>query len=50
MICYAVESMFDIATLPFERHAPFYFYMALIPLFGRLNDVAAEDASMDKDN
>lgn len=38
MICYAVESMFDIATLPFERHAPFYFYMALIPVFGRLND------------
>lgn len=39
MICYAVESLFDIATLPFERHAPFYFYMALIPVFGRLNDI-----------
>ena len=35
MICYAVESMFDIATIPFERQAPFFFYMALIPLFGR---------------
>lgn len=39
MICYAVESMFDIATLPFERQAPFFFYMALIPLFGRKTNV-----------
>lgn len=33
MVCYALESMFDIATLPFERPAPFYFYMAMIPIF-----------------
>lgn len=33
MISYAVQSLFDIATLPFERPAPFYFYMALIPVF-----------------
>ena len=33
MCCYALESMFDIATLPFERPAPFYFYMAMIPVF-----------------
>ena len=33
MSCYALESMFDIATLPFERPAPFYFYMAMIPIF-----------------
>ena len=39
MICYAVESMFDIATLPFERHAPFFYYMALIPVFGRKTEL-----------
>ena len=39
MICYAVESVFDIATVPFERHAPFYFYMILIPVFGRYSDM-----------
>lgn len=33
MACYALESMFDIATLPFERPAPFFFYMAMIPIF-----------------
>lgn len=33
MSCYALESMFDIATLPFERPAPFYFYLAMIPIF-----------------
>lgn len=33
MICYTVQSLFDIATLPFERPAPFYFYMMLIPVF-----------------
>ena len=33
MICYTVQSLFDIATLPFERPAPFYFYMAMIPMF-----------------
>lgn len=35
MICYALESMLDIATLPFERQAPFFFYMALIAVFGK---------------
>lgn len=33
MICYTVQSLFDIATLPFERPAPFYFYMMMIPVF-----------------
>ena len=33
MVCYAVQSLFDIATLPFERPAPFFFYMAMIPIF-----------------
>ena len=33
MITYAIQSMFDIATIPFERPAPFYFYMAMIPIF-----------------
>ena len=33
MITYAVQSLFDIATMPFERPAPFYFYMAMIPIF-----------------
>jgi hypothetical protein len=33
MICYTVQSLFDIATLPFERPAPFYFYMIMIPIF-----------------
>lgn len=33
MVCYAVQSMFDIATIPFERPAPFYFYMIMIPIF-----------------
>ena len=35
MFCYAIESLFDIATLPFERHAPFFFYMSLMPVFGK---------------
>ena len=38
MVCYTLESLFDIATVPFERHAPFYFYMIMIPVFGRVND------------
>lgn len=33
MVCYTVQSMFDIATIPFERPAPFYFYMIMIPIF-----------------
>lgn len=33
MACYALESMFDIATIPFERPAPYFFYMAMIPVF-----------------
>ena len=32
VVMFLFESMFDIATLPFERDAPFYFYMALIPM------------------
>lgn len=32
IVVFLFESMFDIATLPFERDAPFYFYMALIPM------------------
>ena len=35
MITYTIQSLFDIATIPFERPAPFFFYMALIPMFGR---------------
>ncbi|MBR3200995.1 MAG: O-antigen ligase family protein [Mogibacterium sp.] len=49
MICYAVESMFDIATLPFERHAPFFFYMALITVFGRNAEEFAAPRHMRKD-
>lgn len=33
MITYAVQSLFDIATMPFERPAPFFFYMAMVPIF-----------------
>ena len=33
MVTYAVQSLFDIATIPFERPAPFFFYMAMIPVF-----------------
>ena len=33
MVTYAVQSLFDIATIPFERPAPFFFYMAMIPIF-----------------
>ncbi len=33
MFTYAIQSMFDIATIPFERPAPFYFYMVMIPIF-----------------
>lgn len=33
MMTYAIQSMFDIATLPFERLSPFYFYIALLPVF-----------------
>lgn len=33
MITYTVQSLFDIATMPFERPAPFFFYMAMIPIF-----------------
>lgn len=33
VMTFAIESMFDIATLPFERHAPFFFYIAIAPLF-----------------
>ena len=32
VLMYTVEGLFDIATIPFERHAPFMFYIALIPL------------------
>ena len=32
VVMFLFESMFDIATLPFERDAPFYFYMALVPI------------------
>ena len=32
IVMFFFESMLDIATLPFERDAPFYFYMALIPM------------------
>lgn len=31
-VMFLFESMFDIATLPFERDAPFYFYLAMIPM------------------
>ena len=31
-VMFLFESMFDIATLPFERDAPFYFYIALVPM------------------
>lgn len=34
MVCYAVYSMLDVATLPFERPAPFFFYMLLTIVFG----------------
>lgn len=33
MVCYAVQSLFDIATIPFERPSPFYFYMSMVPIF-----------------
>ena len=33
VMMYAVESMIDIATIPFERHAPFFFYIALLTMF-----------------
>ena len=39
MITYTIQSLFDIATIPFERPAPFFFYMALIPLFGRTKQI-----------
>lgn len=29
MVMYAIESVVDIATIPMERHAPFFFYMIL---------------------
>lgn len=32
VVLFFFESMLDIATLPFERDAPFYFYIALIPM------------------
>jgi hypothetical protein len=32
VVMFLFESMFDVATLPFERDAPFYFYIALIPM------------------
>lgn len=38
MLMYAVESMLDIATLSIERHAPFFFYIALLPLMVRRTD------------
>ncbi len=31
-VMFFFESLLDIATLPFERDAPFYFYIALIPM------------------
>lgn len=33
LITYAIQSAFDIATLPFERPAPYFFYLALVPIF-----------------
>jgi len=37
LVIYAFESMFDIATLPFERDAPFYFYLSILPMLeGRI--------------
>lgn len=32
VVMFLFESMLDIGTLPFERDAPFYYYMALIPM------------------
>lgn len=32
LVMYAIQSMFDIATIPFERMAPFFFYMSLVPV------------------
>lgn len=32
VVMFFLESMFDVGTLPFERDAPFYFYIALIPM------------------
>ena len=43
MITYAVQSLFDIATMPFERPAPFFFYMAMIPIFMFGSDKSVEE-------
>lgn len=32
VVMFFFESMLDIATIPFERDAPFYFYIALVPM------------------
>jgi len=45
MVCYTVESLFDIATVPFERHAPFYFYILLMLVFGRKQDLSRHSAN-----
>lgn len=33
MITYTIQSLFDIATIPFERPAPFFFYMIMVIIF-----------------
>lgn len=35
MLMYAIESMVDIATIPMERYAPFFFYLMLAGMAGR---------------
>jgi len=32
VVMFLLESMLDVATLPFERDAPFFFYLAIIPM------------------
>ena len=45
MVTYAIQSFFDIATIPFERPAPFFFYMAMIPIFAfKRNDKKEGDS------
>ena len=45
LITYAVQSLFDIATIPFERPAPFYFYMAMVPIFMYGRKTMEEDSA-----
>ena len=45
VMMYTVEGLFDIATIPFERHAPFFFYLALIPLISLSKEKKNSDNS-----